>query len=643
MACDRCKKKKRKCDGKHPCGRCRSANTLCLYDENRLAQYQESNIDPAVLKTILDLKYQNERISSTLSETRRLLELKEREITRIRTLCKQQQQQIRLLNSLQKQQGKLFTNPQTLRNESNDTQMSARTIFATAITKMLYHGKNSDSEYVGSFAIVSISKSIRNLLGAREETCNTPLFLDVEGQYLGAAPKDVELSFLENFISVSHNRYFILEKGKLKDTFNLPVSERSHWQHFYLNMALGIGCRLVPVHRVSTYQAPEYYFRDAMKHLANSELDSLKEIQACALIAIFVGKCPKSYFYLSSWELAGIAMRKLIQYGYHRRRYVTEKNALRYEFIKRLFWSVYNYEKVLSLSLGRPSSINEEFIDIPLPVSIEISDHPDEEEIALLYKIQKMQQEGVKFDQPITQITSFIETSAIRQIESRTNLLFYSVNSFVPSADSFDLIMQSIENWHTKLPQRTEFERTMKGLESYDYLELLYHRAKLLVLLPKIMFCDSKERVSLLRLACISANGICNSYMGMYRDSVLVFSVFALHTAFLAGITMVYYVRLNGYPKFLELGSSMKSCSDLLEIFAKRGPECKVYRNIFDTLWGLVGSNFQNKKSLESTAEKRDSENTFSSGKYKGSGDTVISDWEFNEDFWKQVMLDINK
>ena len=87
----------------------------------------------------------------------------------------------------------------------------------------------------------------------------------------------------------------------------------------------------------------------------------------------------------------------------------------------------------------------------------------------------------------------------------------------------------------------------------------------------------------------------------------------------------------------------MKSCSDLLEIFAKRGPECKVYRNIFDTLWGLVGSNSQNKKSLESTAEKRDSESTFSSGKYKGSGDTVISDWEFNEDFWKQVMLDINK
>ncbi len=643
VACDRCKKKKRKCDGRHPCRRCLSASIQCVYDEDRLAQCQERNLDPAVLRTVLDLKYQNEKLSSEILETKQQLQLKEREFTKLRTLYNEQEQ---LLNSIHKQQPKPLMLLPVAQGSSREQHMSARTILATAVTKMLYHSKSSGSEYVGSFAIVSISKSIRNLLGAHEETCNTPQFLDIEGQYLGAAPKDVELSFLENFMTISHDRYFILEKGKLKDTFKLPASERTHWQHFYLNMALGIGCRLVPVHRVSTYQAPEYYFRNAMKHLASSELNPLRGIQTCALIAIFVGKCHKSYSYLSSWELAGMAMRKLVQYGYHRKRNVTLKHAMKYEFMKRLFWSIYNYEKVLSLSLGRPSSINEEFIDVPLPVSMEISDHPNGNEIRILYKAQKMQQEGVKFDQPITQVTSFIKTCTIRQIESRTNLLFYSVNSLVPSADSFDLIMKSIENWHQKLPLRLEFERKMKGYESYDYLELLYHRAKLLVLLPKIMVCDSKERASLLHLACTSAYGICNSYMGMYHDSVLVFSMFALHTAFLAGITMVYYVRLYGYPKFLKLGSSMKSCSTLLEIFAERGPECKVYQNIFNTLWNFVESNIQNKNQVETTSENvqgKEWGRMSSVGRDKGFDDSLLSDWGFNEDFWEQVMLDINK
>lgn len=149
-----------------------------------------------------------------------------------------------------------------------------------------------------------------------------------------------------------------------------------------------------------------------------------------------------------------------------------------------------------------------------------------------------MQQDGVDFVQPITRLTSFIQTSIFRQIESRTHILFYSVNTLIPNADSFELIMNSIEKWHAGIPPRATFEKTMEGKESYDYFEVLYHRARLLFLLSKMMLGSHKQRASLLKSACacasasVSASGICDGYTGMHVNSVLVFSMFAFHTAF---------------------------------------------------------------------------------------------------------------
>lgn len=97
-----------------------------------------------------------------------------------------------------------------------------------------------------------------------------------------------------------------------------------------------------------------------MKHLSDANFNSLQKIQACALIAIFVGKCYNNFFYLSSWELIGMAMRMLIQNGFHRKKEVTIEGFVEYGFMKRLFWSVYDYEKALSLSMGRPTSINDD-------------------------------------------------------------------------------------------------------------------------------------------------------------------------------------------------------------------------------------------------------------------------------------------
>ncbi|VUG17155.1 DEBR0S1_34464g1_1 [Brettanomyces bruxellensis] len=633
LACNRCKKKKKKCDGRQPCRSCKGVEAQCIYETSR-------SYFPT---TSIEIQH---NVDTKIDELNRLRD----ELANAKVKIRFQNDRIKKLEESQTNDSDrpsingINGQPQDISMQSQEKKSPfARITFATAIMKILYHDQNERNEYIGSFAILSISKAIRNLLGAPRKPKPPPVFLDGDYQYPYGIPISIEADFLKNFLNISHNRYMIIRPGDIKKVFGQKTSERSPWEEFYLSISLGIGCRLVGLLHVTSYLSPEFYFRNAMKHLSDANLNSLQKIQACALIAIFVGKCYNNFFYLSSWELIGMAMRMLIQNGFHRKKEVTIEGCVEYEFMKRLFWSVYDYEKALSLSMGRPTSINDEFIDIPLPLSIELADNPTKQDVTLLYKTQKMQQDGVDFVQPITRLTSFIQTSIIRQIESRTHILFYSVNTLIPNADSFELIMNSIEKWHADIPPRATFEKTMEGKESYDYFEVLYHRARLLLLLPKMMLGSHKQRASLLKSACASASGICDGYMGMHEDSVLVFSMFAFHTAFLAGVTMVYYIRFNGYSHFLKLRSSMRSCSNLLLMFSERWPEGKVYQDIFDTLWDFVETKMGEKENIvDSEKDFNLKEHNYFHAQEEANNFSWMDDG-FNEDFWSQIMSDITK
>lgn len=98
--------------------------------------------------------------------------------------------------------------------------------------KILYHDQNERNEYIGSFAILSISKTVRNLLGAPRKPKLSPVFFDGDYQYPYGIPISIEADFLKNFLNISHNRYMIIRPGDIKKVFGQKTSEDHHGKNF---------------------------------------------------------------------------------------------------------------------------------------------------------------------------------------------------------------------------------------------------------------------------------------------------------------------------------------------------------------------------------------------------------------------------
>lgn len=581
VACNRCKVRKRKCDGGRPCSNCNKASSECEYGRNFQSGDQET------INNLLD--------------------------------------QIKDLTKINKElQHELEMSQVSKPNIIDDTVLSEST-FSEIISRILYRNCDESEEYIGTFAVITIVKAIRNLLGneTSETVDNQKYAIIIEdspsGEHSTDIPPKTEELFLEKYFSLAHNRCYLIDHVWFHEM--LPKEQKTPWEKFCLNMALGIGCRLNQLLHVTTYPSPEHYFRRALKVLTSAKLDNMRQIQSCLLIAMFISRSYHISFYVSSWELTGMAIRKLIQYGYHRKQTVTLENCWQYEVQKRIFWSCYNNDKLLSLSLGRPFVYFDSFVDIPYPISMDISNNPTKSELYNLYQLQLQQEKDPLFTGPISCYTTFINTSKIRLIESRIHLLLYSVNGSIPVGDNFETINRDLERWYSELPLREDFDQVLEGRESYDFLELLYHRAKLILLIPIIMKTSINSRSTLLDQACLSAGRICISYKLLYKDSILEFSIVALHTVFLAGITLVFYLKNKGEPRFINIHNDIRACSSLLFVFSERWIEAKVYRDLFENL-------------LDDSVNKNIDYITLTSTSMENNHGS----FDINEDFWDQIM-----
>lgn len=568
IACNRCKVKKRKCDQEIPCNNCIKSGSICQFD-----------------KRVQDLEVQELRAQiEALAEHNRNLQTQ--------------------LNSVKTQQF----------NEQDDNFLSEST-FAEILTKIMYRG-SEEEEYIGNFAVISIVRAIRkNLLGGEiidDVSSNIILDNSLEEDDCRVNHK-VESEFLDKFFSLSHNRCYLIDHVWFKQSMAKPILERTSWEMFCYNIALGIGCRLTELLKVTIYPPPEVYFRRALKKLVDADMNPTRQIQSCLLIAVFINRSYHLSFYVSSWELTGLAIRKLIQYGFHRKQPITLEHCWEYEVRKRLFWSAYNNDKLLSLSLGRPFVYFDTFIDLPYPLSIDFADEPTNYDYSVLYQLQLNQENGPSIPQPISCFTSIITTSKIRLIESRIHLLLFSVNDSIPTADNLATITRDLDKWLAELPPRDKFEAVLKGKESYDFFELLYHRAKLLLLIPIIIKRARHERQDLLDQVNKSAGCICINYKNLYNEAILEFSIVALHTVFLAGVTLVFCLKHKGSTDSVSIHQGIRACSSMLYVFSERWIEARTYRDLFDNLLDLVTS--------------------------REAPEEVTHDTKtFNEDFWDQIL-----
>ncbi|OWB54536.1 binding protein [[Candida] boidinii] len=108
-------------------------------------------------------------------------------------------------------------------------------------------------------------------------------------------------------------------------------------------------------------KAMEYL--DIVMNLPNNQLNITKSLLLLSIYSFFNNDSEKS------WFIIGTLTRLSISIGLNRSLKINSINLSKFELEMkyRLFWSVYNIDRLISITVGKPFSINDDDINIPLP------------------------------------------------------------------------------------------------------------------------------------------------------------------------------------------------------------------------------------------------------------------------------------
>ena len=143
---------------------------------------------------------------------------------------------------------------------------------------------------------------------------------------------------------------------------------------------------------------------------------------------------------LNAWMVSGLAMRSAIELGLHRD--VTSDKLFQTEMRKRVFWAAYVLDRNISITLGRPLSIQEKHINLALPLNLSDND--------LISEDVSLGSGQLRTPAP-SDLSTFIHILKLRQLSSRIQSTFYPTTTVGIDADSVssqrDRVRAELEKW----------------------------------------------------------------------------------------------------------------------------------------------------------------------------------------------------
>ncbi|ODN93409.1 fungal specific transcription factor [Cryptococcus wingfieldii CBS 7118] len=316
----------------------------------------------------------------------------------------------------------------------------------------------------------------------------------------------------------------------------------------------------------------EAFHAEAIKHLdAVFEGQSYVGLQAILLLVWYSLLNPDKG---SIWFLIGLATRTCVDMGYHNEHNipVDQLDALELDMRRRLFWCTYKMDRLLSQSLGRPPSIPDGFINVPLP-----SDLHDIDIHSGHY--------GPMTGEPCSYKAVFIHTTKLRQLQSEVLFNTYGVHSStgrLPSQEWVDDCYERLQDWLKNAPEP-------RGAVSTEGYALSYHNSCLLLFRPS-PGCPRPGRKALSIVLSSSGYNI-RIYRRMQLNNRISWLWMTSHFSFMAGLSFLYafsnLYSLGGgedVPTIEDAMMTIESCLGVLEFLAPRVPSASACHDTMRTL-----------------------------------------------------------
>ncbi|ODQ67658.1 hypothetical protein NADFUDRAFT_77604 [Nadsonia fulvescens var. elongata DSM 6958] len=270
------------------------------------------------------------------------------------------------------------------------------------------------------------------------------------------------------------------------------------------------------------------------------------------------------------WVLIDRAMEIAVREKMHLESSYKKYDLYTQQLKKRLFWSLYCLERLLSVTTNRPYRLLEKNITVILP--LDIDDFITDENLIREVMNENKDSEETKKQ---TNLTHYVRIIELRRLESeiienvcRVNK---SLESRFPEVQPF---LDRLKKWQVVSRSTDEFE--------YISAKINYAKSVRILIQP---FLGRIDPYGQLFQECMEACGdLCSIFKKYHRRTTSGFSTPGIHTIFMAGLTLVYGFWLSRDFWPLHLMSYLRDCSYALYVMAEHFSTGRGYKETFERL-----------------------------------------------------------
>ena len=184
-----------------------------------------------------------------------------------------------------------------------------------------------------------------------------------------------------------------------------------------------------------------------------------------------------------------------------------------------------------------------------------------------------------------TSLSCFIHTIRLRRIESSIQQSVYRVDktSNLPHK-VIDRFLAELNIWKQLIPDEPVVDDIeIYSYDGYDYHLLYYYKCLRLLLYPNLTAPDVSTH---LLIKCAEAcGGVCRLYKQLHRQTSVGFSLMALYSIFLSGLTLLYCMWLSPKEVYtIATSNDLNACSIVLYVITERWPGARRYRDAFESI-----------------------------------------------------------
>ncbi|KXH29083.1 fungal specific transcription factor domain-containing protein [Colletotrichum simmondsii] len=589
LACKRCKRRKQRCDGAHPsCRSCVKSNSSCVYERSLRPHYPGGKYISALEERIAFLEarlpdYAEDHfvVASSLAAPAELESKGPRRDSRDTLSDDEPSSLVEGVAYLSLcASGTTDTAPEPFYVGSSSGATIARMIQSS-----IFHSPGDKAAFDATTTNQAISSNSAQSQG-KASVASSP----EEPQSEFPFPEQAEVLF-DVFFDRLHTRWPILDRKLYTTLFRkqyehgaLSIQHRS-----ILHLIYAISARFLQLMKKPCEVHPQKHLAAAIEPMDYIlEEHNLATVQFLLLLAVHGTRSP---YGAGAWSQVRYAVTLCIELGLHRKQSTASTHHPRdLEIRRRVFWSCYCLDRMTSVVLGRTFAIADRDINTELP-----SDSLEFWDLTALRDPSSASELSWSNTKP------FIHIIKLRRIQSKIHRRVYRVDKDVFSGSleertKLDLKMGNIrvelDEWVRTVPHPPKDAGTISWMydpesafhDSRDFFSLQYHKSILslyTVLLPVLNTSDSRFLTTARSSACV-----CTAYKRLNQQRTLSYTMTALHSCFIAGLTLVYCIWRDHALFSYNTLEATRACSQSLTIFGEKFHGAVKYRDIFDALSG---------------------------------------------------------